>query len=338
LFKSVNFIAICFLGTLISSVSLGQELSLNTNASKDSLNTYFVDVSDSLMVNARMLMRSYSLNYYHVNSGTNLQVEPTGQVNLGLGFNYKWFGLAYNVGLPSSAEEVEKYGETERQDLHIGMYGDFISGSINLQHYKGFHISNYQDTNSGNQIKIPSMKTYNINFSALYFFNHKKFSYKAAYVRNAVQKKSAGSFVAGGYLTYDISESNVPVGGSGLPDSIATQFDVLGVWSRTYGVSLGYSHTFVIKKRFFVNGTLVPGIGAKKLTLNLSEESVDVDAGTAYRLDGNLSLGYEADNWLAGMSATTSNQIYEIDGLRISPNSSSLKLFVAKRFGIRKRK
>lgn len=316
----------------------GQEMILNSKTKQDTSNMYFKDVSDSIMVNARLLMRSYSLNYHHVNSGDDLQVEPTGQVNLGLGVNYKWFGLAINVGLPSSSEEVEKYGETERQDLHIGMYGDFVSGSINLQHYKGFHISNYQDTTTGNQIKIPSMETYNINFAALYFFNHKKFSYKAAYVRNAVQKKSAGSLVAGGYLTYDISESNVPVGGSGLPDSIASNFDVLGVWSRTYGVSIGYSYTWVIKKNFFINATVVPGIGAKKLTLTLSSKSIDVDAGAAYRLDGNISMGYEAKRWIAGISATTSNQIYEIDGLRISPNSSSFKLFVAKRFGVSRKK
>lgn len=313
---------------------LAEEGLLSTNTKQDS-NTlkYYQDVSDSLMINARMLMRSYSLNYHHVNSGTDLEVEPTGQMNFGAGFNYKWLGLALNVGLPPSEQDKEKYGETQRQDLHIGIYGNRISGSINLQHYKGFYISNYIDTNTGNHIQIPSLETYNINFSALYFFNNKRFSYKAAYVRNAIQKQSAGSFAAGAYLTYDISESEVPVGGGEVPDSVGTQFNVLGVWSRTFGVSFGYTRTWVIKKKFFINATLVPGVGGKTITLKLTDKTANVDAGLAYRLDANISMGYEAKNWLMGLSATTSNQFYEVEGLVISPNSSSFKLFVAKRFG-----
>lgn len=322
---------LCFSG-------VAQDVSVNFPALKDTVShVYFKDVSDSLMINVRALMRSYSLNYTHVSSGAELEIEPTGQMNLGFGVNYKWFGIAANFGLPSSAEEIEKYGETSRQDLHLGMYGNKVSGLINLQRYKGFHVSNFQDTVTENQIKIPSLETISVNMSALYFFNHKKFSYKAAYVRNAIQKKSAGSFVAGAYLTYDISESDVPIGSSSLPDSVANKFNVIGFWSRTFGISAGYSHTFVIKRKFFVNGTFVPGIGAKKVTLNLTSESINVDAGASFRLDANISLGYEAKNWLAGVLLTSSNQFYEIEGLVISPNSSSLRFFVAKRFGIRKK-
>ena len=321
----------------ISSLVAQQESKAVEVVGNDS-NLYYQDVSDNLMLNARSLMRSYDLNVRHVDSDTELQLSPLGQMSLGLGLNYKWFGIAANFGLPSSPEEIERYGETSKQDLHIGMYGNQASGFVNLQRYKGFHLRNYVDTATGNHVKIPSLETFSLNFSGLYFFNHKKFSFKSAYVRNAIQKKSAGSVALGAYLTYDASTSDVPLGDAGLPDSIQNKFGVLAIWSRTYGVSLGYSYTWVIKKNFFINGTLVPGMGAKKIRLTLSDESVEFDAGLAFRFDANIAMGYEAKNWLAGITASTMNQIYEINGLVVSPSSTSMKFFVAKRFGLGKSK
>ncbi len=298
---------------------------------------YIKDVSNNVMFNVRAIMRSYDLNIRHVDSGNELHISPLGQMNLGLGINFKWIGIAYNFGLPSLDQHIRKYGETKKQDLHIGMYGNRASGFINLQRYKGFHLSNYTDTLSGNQVKLPSLEMYSINFSGLYFLNHDKFSFKAAYVRNAIQKKSAGSLGVGAYLTFDSSTSDGVMGGSEIPDSIQNQFEFSAIWSRTFGVSIGYTYTWVIGNGFFVNGTCVPGIGAKKIRLTLSDKMAELEAGISFRLEANVAMGYEADNWLAGLTASTLNQFYEIEGLVVSPTSTSVKFFVAKRFSIPKR-
>lgn len=331
-----KYLWMLFWGILLGNNIFSQRA--DSIASEELSYTYYNDVSHKLMFNVKSLMRSYDLNILNVGTEEELQISPLGQMNLGIGGNYKWLGIAFNFGLPSSTKDVEKYGETKKQDLHIGMYGNQASGFINLQRYKGFHLSNYIDTLTGNQVKLPSMETYSINFSGLYFINHDKFSFKAAYVRNAIQNKSAGSLVVGAYLTYDASTSDVPLGNSGIPDSIQNQFDVLAIWSRTFGISVGYTYTWVIGKGFFLNGTFVPGLGGKKIRLTLSNNTADLDAGISLRLDANVAMGYEADNWLAGITASTLNQFYEIEGLVISPTSTSVRIFVAKRFEWPKKK
>ena len=303
----------------------------------DSTESRFIDMSDKLMFNFRLIMKSYSMEVRHVDSDSELGILPSGQVNLGVGFNYKWFGLAVNWGIPPSSEAIEKYGETTRQDLYIGLYGNRIGGLVSLQRYRGFYISNYQDSISGDHLKLPSLETVSLSISGLYFFNHKKLSYKAAYVRNAIQTKSAGSFVAGGYLTYDISNADLSIGNS-LPDSIAPRFDITGVWSRTMGVSFGYSYSWVFAEDFFINGTVVPGIGVKKIELSTSKSTIVLEDGLAARFEVNFAFGYESEKWLAGLSVINSSKIYEIEGLVITPRSTSVKLFVAKRFNFLEKK
>jgi len=302
----------------------------------------FVDKSDKLLVSAGFLLKSYNIKIENVGTGKSIAIDPTGSVNLGFGVNYKWLGLAFSFGLPTPADDKRKLGETQKQDYQLNVYSNAFVAQGHLQYYKGFHISEIDDGDTskikvkGGEGIIPSLETYSLGLSAWYFFNHKKFSYKAAYLRNAIQTKSAGSPVVGLYYGLDKADATATIGES-LPDSIKNQFDVLGYRSQTFGISIGYSYTLVIK-RFFVNGTIVPGIGLKNVSLTTKNETFFIEEGITGRLVFNLAFGYDAKHFLIGLRAFTSSRFFEVNGLRFNTGTNSLTLFVGKRFNVGKGK
>ena len=270
-------------------------------------------------------------------------LTPTGTANIGFGFNYKWFGFAFSLGLPTSAEDKERFGETKKQDFRLNLYTDAFVVQGHLQHYKGFHVSRVEIKGKNNLIDenkkpiIPSLETFSVGLSSWYFFNHKKFSYKAAYVRNAIQKKSAGSVVGGLYYSLDLANAKTSFADD-LPDSIKVDFEVIGYRSRAFGISAGYTQTFVIKSKFFINLTLVPGIGLKNVVLSTEKETIHIKDGFTGRLAFNFSMGYEAKHFLVGLRAFTSSRFFEASGYRVTPTTNSMQLFVGKRFNVKRKK
>ena len=334
-----------FFGCITSQGQVGSTINLaDTNKSKelDDSSKPFTDVSDKLLITTGFWFKGYTIDMKNIESGNSVSIAPTGSVNLGFGVNYKWLGIAVSFGLPSSKRIEEKEGETQKQDYQLNLYSNAFVAQGHLQYYKGFHVSslNVGDSSSiqlgdGDGI-IPSLSTYSLGVSGWYFFNHKKFSYKAAYVRNAIQKKHSGSVVTGLYYGVDRADADLTIG-ENLPDSLQGYFDVLGYTSQNFGVSLGYSQTFVFNN-FFINGTLVPGIGVKNVSLMTSSKTYFIDEGLTGRLVFNLALGYEANKFLFGARAFTSSRFFEAEGFRFTTGTNSFTLYVGKRFNIRKSK
>jgi hypothetical protein len=303
----------------------------------------FTDESHKILLSTGILYKSYNITVENVSTGKILRLDPTGSVNLGFGFNYKWFGIAFSFGLPSNQKDKEEFGETQKRDYQINIYTDAFVAQGNMQRYKGFHASEITEGSNGivngfaQTPIISSLETYSLGASAWYFFNNKKFSYKAAYVRNAIQTKSAGSTIVGLYYNLDVANANSSIGDN-LPDSIQNDFDVAGYRSRTIGISAGYSYTWVIKKKLYVNGTFVPGIGLKNVSLETGSNTIEIKDGFTGRLAFNFAMGYEAKHFLVGLRTFNSSRMFEADGLRISPTTNSVLLFVGKRFNVKKNK
>jgi len=338
--KHLIFVVILFGG------SLARCQSADINISDTAKSTYYTDYSEQLLIKFGTVVKSNKLELINKNDNQHAKFSPTGLSSLGGGFNYKWLGLAVSFGLPSPEESVRKFGNTRKFDAQLNIFSKKFGVDVIFQNYKGFYLENPTALTTWPKDSfphLPTMETTSIGIEGAYFLNHKKFSYKAAYVRNTVQNKSAGSLLLGGFYSldyagftsYDSTSSFIP---KELPKSVADSFDISSYMSSSYGVSVGYTYTIVFLKKWFVNLSLVPGFGAKNLKIHNSLGEIDTKSGAMSRFTVRFATGFESKHFLIGLTAYFRTADITYENYSIKPSTSNAHLFVAKRFSLKKAK
>ncbi|MDF1672649.1 MAG: DUF4421 family protein [Vicingaceae bacterium] len=335
-----------FLILFLFSISTQAQVELDTHpVDTTTQTTYYTDYSDQLLLKMMSVVKSNSLEIVNKNGMEFLELKPHGISSLGFGFNYKWLGLGIAFGLPASAQDEKIYGKTSRFDFQLNIYSKKFVIDAFAQNYRGFHISNPTALTTWDSIPFPqrdSMQTLSVGVGGYYVFNNKKLSYKAAYVRNAVQKKSAGSFLLGGY--YNIDYAGFDPGATSFfvpkyfPQEVQDSFALSAYRSINYGISFGYTYTFVFWKRFFINLTAIPGIGAQRLIVFSSSGEKNTSTGGASRFVARSALGYENKHFLIGLTNYVTTGNFEFKNFEIRPSTHNVKFFFAKRFNVKKKR
>ncbi len=270
-----------------------------------------------------------------------LKFQPNGQTNVGLGFNYKWIGIGMAFSLPFMNKDNDIYGETSRFDFQLNLFSRFYGISAYFQNYKGFHLENQKDFLSQPGINYPyldDLQSFSLGIEAFYFFNNKKFSYKAAFIRNEVQKKSAGGFILGAF--YKLSAISAPSGfiPNELPDSLNQVFNIDGYVTSSFGLSFGYAYTFKLFKRAFVNISAVPGIGSRNLTIYKTNEGQESIQDATGNFTARFSFGYEGKRLYWGLASIISVESFKYETIDISASTGYVRFYVGKRFDLGKKK
>lgn len=296
---------------------------------------YIKDLSNKLDIKIYNIWKQTELTLTELKTNKELQIKPNGTTNIGMSFNYKWMGLGIAFGMPLVNNDDSIYGNTKRFDLQLNIYGRRMGADIYFQRYKGFYISNPSQLVSWDKKTYPLLKNMQLiaaGASVYYFFNNKRFSYRAAFVRNEIQKKGDGSMILGAYYSLNSAYDDTGFKSEVLKDSLDSIFDIYSFVSNSYGISFGYTYTFVIAKRFFINISLVSGIGIVQSKINTSEKSYKLKPKPATRYIGRFALGYEHKNFYIGFTAYNIGSTYEYDYIKIEPKTGNIKLFFGKRF------
>lgn len=269
-----------------------------------------------------------------------LKFEPNGQTNLGLGFNYKWMGIGVAVSMPFINKDNDKYGETKRFDLQLNLFSRFMGVSAYYQNYHGFYLSNPNDFFKWENNYYPllgDVQSASVGASVFYFFNNKKFSYKAAFVRNEVQKKSAGGFILGAYFDLDVITAPSGFIPEELPDSLVQIFDFNGYSTFVTGVSFGYAYTLKMFRKMFINLSLVPGIGYRNLSIWYISSITETKPSFTGSVNARMSLGYEGKRLYWGMTGIVNTESFKYESVDISSNNGQIRFYFGKRFNLGKK-
>jgi hypothetical protein len=273
-----------------------------------------------------------------------LRLRPHGKTSLGFGFNYKWLGLSFTKGIPMPKSEEKIYGKTTQLDFQLNVYSKKIVVDAFVQHYKGLYVENPAELTTWNKIEYPqndSMQTVSVGIAGFYVYNNKKLSYKASYIRNAAQKKSAGSFLLGGYANHDYAGVSSRLTSLLSPKDFSQEqqdkFAISLYEDLNYGISFGYTYTLVVWKKWFVNLTLLPGIGQEHLIV-LSNGIKETKKGVASRFSGRLAMGFEGKHFSIGFTSIGTTGNLEFNQYEIKPSTENARFFFAKRFNVKKKK
>jgi hypothetical protein len=221
---------------------------------------YIEDFSEKIHINPFIFNAD---NGFEFRGKTSVRYKPNQAVGLGLRLTHRWISLA--VAYEPNEVQEERYGSTKHLNLVLNTYGKRIGADLYYLRYKGYYISNPQNTPELSPGYLhsfpiyPELSTLNAGFNVCYIFNHKKYSYRSTFLHNDIQRKSAGSFIlTGSYSFYRIfSDTGV------IPMELYPYFpeETRLTEGSFHSMSImpGYSYTLVGLQRFFI--TFAPSLG-----------------------------------------------------------------------------
>ncbi|HAF28144.1 MAG TPA: hypothetical protein DCG75_03760 [Bacteroidales bacterium] len=295
------------------------------------------DLTNRFNIYTGLIGKFHSIELENPDINKKLKYEPNGNTSIMLGFNYKWLGLGFNFSPGFLNKDDEIYGESSRFDTQLNIYTKSFGIDAHLQYYKGFYLKNpdkFIDWQNDFYPQRTDLESLSFGLSAYYFFNNKKFSYKAAFNRTQVQKKSAGSFILGTYVNAIIVNSPGGFIPTELPDSLLAFYNLDAYVTNSVGVSGGYTYTLVFLKNFFINASLVPGFGYRSATFQTNENDTKVNGSITGSLNARVALGYEGKHLYAGLTFVSFVDSYNYESISISSSTGNIRFFIGTRLNV----
>ncbi|MBO4397616.1 MAG: DUF4421 family protein [Bacteroidaceae bacterium] len=225
-------------------------------------------------------------------------------------------GLAIN---PSSLS-----GRSKDYELNINAYNNRYSIDASYQMSKTLAGDMYRGgTTHHIERGYIDMKT--LNITGCYIFNHRRFSYPAAFTQSYIQKKSAGSWLAG--ISYQGGRIETT-------DQAAENFPESRIYIGHFGIGGGYGYNLVVKNKWLFHLSTMPTlvlINRNNVTINGERRDMhtkfpDMIFNEHIAIIRNFSAKY-----FAGATLVVSNTLFNDDNIDINQNKWLSRLF----FGIR---
>jgi hypothetical protein len=263
--------------------------SLQTLAQYDSA---YIGGYDGFFIGRFLVNRKYTaINVSNDIGNYNVRYRPNKTFSVGLGATYKFLTLNLGVGILQPNEEK---GHTRNLDLQLHKFGRKFVTDLVLQFYKGFYIPQGQYASGSAEYYLrPDIRVNTIGLVHQYVFNHRRFSYRAAFQQSEVQKKSAGSFTGGLELFMGNFQGDSTVFPRELqltPSETLHRMKFIEL-----GPNAGYIYTWVYGKYFVTaGGSVSVNIGINKIYQEDKEvKYTAVSPNSVIR----LSTGYNAGKW-----------------------------------------
>jgi len=302
--RLITLITLLFLASNAGAQSIFKKLAGEADSN------YIESYLDQLTTRVYASIKSASVSLGDEKNNKQIIYHPNEPIILGIGANYGILGLNIGFNFPFINNDDDKYGKTDYLDLQTHIYLRPMTLDLYLQYYKGYHQTDpndwYTDWPAIDTLpKRPDIQSVSLGLNGQYIFKHKKFSLRAPFLQNEWQKKSAGSFLAGGNIFYvDIKGDSSLIPSTG---GDTTFFE--GLHFHQYrllngGVTAGYAHTFVVKQHFFLTMMLVGGLsgGGSWAYTSESDEADRSGVTVAGNLTGRIAIGYNSKKVFVGVS------------------------------------
>lgn len=293
--------------------------------------------------------------YYRSPYDTNYVVRPEGKLTLKVRLNQS--GNSFNAkGTVDGTYSKAELSTSHKTTVSIGASYRGISASLALNPsklsgaYKDYELNlnyyssrfsldfSYQrsETLSGdiylgddvNQLESGSVTLKVVNLAGYYAFNHRHFSYPAAFTQSYIQRRSAGSWLAG--ITYqggrietsdDLKAKN--------PDATDISIKIGHV-----GIGGGYGYNLVIGKKLLLNLSLLPTV----VVYNNNDFTVNGDKKESSHIRVNMLFNERAavvynfsPRYFVGLTAVANNSFFKDEVVTVNQNKWRGRAF----FGLR---
>jgi len=302
---------------------------------------------------AFMVQNTNTYEVYQLSSkdGQSITFAPDLSYRVGPYFGWRWIFLGYTIDLTHISSSSHA---TNRQEYVFSLYSSLFGVDLfwketgNNYKVRSMDLGDGIDTENIEGADFGGVKSSIRGFNTYYIFNHKKFSYPAAYSQSTVQRKSAGSFLAGiGYshqrLEVDWNKLDNLVEEKLGDDAVAMMDSTLTLGVVNYvdvNISGGYAYNWVFSRNWLFDISLQVALAYKHSKQDLSGDNFRFQDFSVknFNVDGvgRFGIVYNNMKWYAGMSAILHTYNYSKSHFSTNNMFGSVNFYVGFNFGRKK--
>lgn len=250
-------------------------------------------------------------------------VSTSNKTTFSVSANYRGLGIALAVN-PSKWKGIYKDYE-----LNINFYSSRLS--LDMSYQRSESLTGDMETGAlTEQLQTGDAVMKVLNMAGYYTFNHRRFSFPAAFTQSYIQRRSAGSWLAGfSYQGGSIKTSDDLL--QKRPDA----YDVR-VYTGHFGIGGGYGYSWVIARRWLLHFSILPTF----VVYNRNNMSINGERLDAPHVRLNMIFNERAaivyqfsSRWFAGANIVANNSVFKDEVVVVSQNKWRARAFVGVRLG-----
>jgi len=236
-------------------------------------------------------------------------------------------GIYRGIGIGMAINPYKWSGVYDDYEFNLNYYSSRLSLDFSYQKAKTLA----GDINRGNtesRLESGDITLKVVNLAGYYTFNHRRFSYPAAFTQSYIQRHSAGSWLAG--ISYQ--------GGSIETTDVLTARNPNAPNTRIYighvGIGGGYGYNWVLGKRWLLHFSMLPTF----VIYNRNNFTVNGERKKAQRMRLNMIFNERAaivhnfsPRYFAGATLVMNNSLFDDDAVVVNQNKWRARAFLGMR-------
>lgn len=291
---------------------------------------YIYTYPKSFLISVFYAQRNFSIKLLP-NMGRNVTFIPNMSDAFGVNLAYSNLRIQLATKFPDTQKSIEDKVRSRYTDLNLQMFKRTFILELSYKSVSGFIDKDYQKPSptAPEVFANKDLRARYIKLNYYHLFSPDKFSLRAAYRLMERQKRSAGSWLLGGNITFLSINSLQPFLESSLRPAFEDYGNIKSMSVFGVGVLGGYAHTFVYKNFFFtaLGGT---GLELKRGNYDVSNERKSEDFIT-FVVDLRAVLGYNHKNWFAGINAQLESNQFRMGNTKGLAYYETVGFFVGRR-------
>ena len=206
---------------------------------------YIVRPSSKLMLKVRANISGNNIRMKNKVARKQVRANLSTARKTTFSFSVNYIGLSAGFALNPSFFS----GKSKDFEINLNAYSNRYNIDVYYQFSKTLSGTIFHDDEKY-LLDQGSMHMKVLNVSGYYTFNHRRFSYPAAFTQSYIQKRSAGSWMAG--FSYQ-GGSMRPVG------DVSAEMPAERIYMGNFAIGGGYGHNFIVKK-WLLHASLLPAV------------------------------------------------------------------------------
>ena len=274
-----------------------------------------------------------------------IMFSPDQPIKVGPYFSWRWM----SIGTTFDLKKISLFDNSTKREFDFSFYSARVGADLFYRHtgndYKlrNVQIGKNVDGTKFEDVPFDGITVGVVGANAYYIFNHRRFSYPAAFSTGSRQKISCGSWLAGvGHtrntldLDFDKLESLLR---EHTDDEIKLDSSMMfhRVEYNDFNVSTGYAHTWVLTRDLTLSASGQAALAYKNSHGRTDDEGYGINFGKV-NLDGigRFAVAYNNMRWYAGACIVLRTNNYHTSHFATSNIYGTFNAYIGYNFILKK--